>query len=202
MGCSPQSQLSGRRVHPARVESSLSMGPMLPRVGNSPCAINPPQPGLVAGGDVAERIIVAPPVSGATGRRIMPAPWRLPYLHRPPHRQRPTSSGCAGPRQSRTRGLVDTGSCRLWMLSLRKRVRCAPCRRSTHSANHYPRGGRTNQCGTSGSAAVSSTSISWPGNPSCATPSSVLAVLKALPMADLLRLCHATPRTSTSALTT
>lgn len=63
-------------------------------------------------------------------------------------------------------------------------------------------GARGARIGQSGSATVRSTSTSCPAKPSCATPKSVLAEVKAGPRAEAVSRCQARPRSSLSSLRT
>lgn len=84
----------------------------------------------------------------------------------------------------------------------RKPTRPSICRLSVLIHGLMPATTSSPTSGQVGSAAVRSTSISCPGKPICAMPSSVLAVVNAGPMAERVRRCQATPRIAALPLTT
>lgn len=81
-------------------------------------------------------------------------------------------------------------------------VRHTPARPTTRRAPSHDARSRRHSDDHCGSDAVRSTSTSCPLKPSCATPRSVLAVVNAGPMTELVSRRHAAPRTSVSSLRT
>lgn len=79
---------------------------------------------------------------------------------------------------------------------------CCSCETWPNQTGEHPLRGSGVRSRQSGNAAVRSISISWPGNPSCATPSNVLAVVNAGPRGDRVSRSHAAPSTDLSSLTT